>query len=165
MGLNASEEPAGFDLLFDRSHICVRPDGGFSARRHVCSAACGRGLDESSEREPVLRPNAAVQRDGFRFLERVSDLEHHTRRHRQRERERPVHHSRAIPTQQTITVKATSVADTTKSASATITLIPLTISMSPASANLYGGQTAQFSASIQKSNNTGVTWTLSLIHI
>ena len=56
-------------------------------------------------------------------------------------------------------------ADTTKSASATITLIPLTISMSPASANLYGGQTAQFSASIQKSNNTGVTWTISPVGV
>ena len=67
----------------------------------------------------------------------------------------------AIPTQQTITVTAASVADSTKSASASITLIPLTVSMSLSSANLYGGQTQQFSASIQKSTNTNVTWSIS----
>lgn len=66
----------------------------------------------------------------------------------------------SIPTQQTVTVRATSVGDPTKSASAAISLSPLTISISPSSSNRYGGQTQQFAASIQRSTNTNVNWSI-----
>ena len=69
----------------------------------------------------------------------------------------------AIPTLQTVTIKATSVADPSKSASASVSLSPLTISISPSSANRYAGQTQQFNASIQKSTNTNVNWSISPI--
>jgi len=63
---------------------------------------------------------------------------------------------------QTVTVTATSVADTTKSASAVVTLLPpISVSVSPATANLYGGQTKQFSATVSNDpTNAGVTWSI-----
>jgi RHS repeat-associated protein len=67
-----------------------------------------------------------------------------------------------ITSQQTVTITATSQADTTKSASATITLLPpVAVNISPINASLYGGQTQQFSASVTNSSNTAVTWTIS----
>ncbi len=56
------------------------------------------------------------------------------------------------------TVTATSVADTSKSASATISVISLTIS--PQSAMLAQNGTQQFTATVQGTNNTGVTWSV-----
>lgn len=67
----------------------------------------------------------------------------------------------AIPTAQSVTITATSAADPTKSASAVVSLSPLTISISPASSNRFAGQTQQVNATIQKSTNTNVTWSIS----
>ncbi len=61
----------------------------------------------------------------------------------------------------TATVWATSVADPTKSASATVTLTPLVITIAPNTATLGGGQTQQFAASIAHHANKAVTWSLS----
>ena len=67
----------------------------------------------------------------------------------------------AISTQQTVTVTATSQADTTKSSSATITLYPpMGISISPTTASLYASQTQQFTATVTNANNTAVTWSI-----
>ena len=68
-----------------------------------------------------------------------------------------------IATQQTVTVTATSVADPTKSASATITLrTPVSVTLNPTSASLAATQSQQFSASVTGgSGNTAVTWSLS----
>ena len=72
-----------------------------------------------------------------------------------------------LTTPQTVYVTATSVADTTKSASATITLsppapvLPVTVSMTPSSATLYGGQSQQLTASVSNTTNTAVTWAIS----
>jgi RHS repeat-associated protein len=73
----------------------------------------------------------------------------------------------SIATQQTITVTATSVADPTKSISSSATLhsstgscAAVSVTMSPTAANVYGGQTQQFTATVSNTSNTAVTWTL-----
>ena len=67
----------------------------------------------------------------------------------------------SVAAQQTVTVTATSLQDTTKSASATITLMPsVAVSMNPPSATLLGGQTKQLTASVTNTSNTAVTWSL-----
>ncbi|HJZ97012.1 MAG TPA: hypothetical protein VKE70_10940, partial [Candidatus Solibacter sp.] len=54
------------------------------------------------------------------------------------------------------TVRATSQADTTKSATATVTLLPpVSVTVSPVSATLYGAQTQQFSATVRVSQSAG----------
>jgi RHS repeat-associated protein len=60
----------------------------------------------------------------------------------------------SITTQQTATIAATSQADNTKKATATVTLMP-PVSVTPATATLYGGQTKQFTS------NQAVNWTAS----
>src|ERR1019366_9572976 len=66
-----------------------------------------------------------------------------------------------IGTVQTVTVKATSGADTTMSASATVTLNPpVGVTVSPASVTLTQSQTQSFSATVTNSSNTAVTWSL-----
>ena len=74
----------------------------------------------------------------------------------------------SITTQQTVQVIATSVADPTKTATATITLNPplappptVVIGISPTLASLGQGQTQQFTATVTGTSNTGVTWSLS----
>ncbi|MGB0065347.1 MAG: DUF2341 domain-containing protein, partial [Terracidiphilus sp.] len=73
-----------------------------------------------------------------------------------------------ISGQQTVAVVATSVADPTQSASATVTLglaspppPVLTIAVNPASADVYPGQTQQFTATVTNTSNTAVTWSMS----
>lgn len=67
-----------------------------------------------------------------------------------------------VSTEQTVTVTATSQADSTKSSSATVTLSPpVAVSITPASATLYGGQTQQLSATVINTSNTGVSWSIS----
>ena len=66
----------------------------------------------------------------------------------------------SITTQQAITISATSVADPTKSASATVTLVPVTIGLAPATISLAGGKSAQFTATVTGAANTGVTWSI-----
>ncbi len=59
-------------------------------------------------------------------------------------------------------VKATSVQDSTKSASAAITITaaqPVGVSISPTSATLFPNGTQSFTATVTNASNTGVTWT------
>ena len=61
------------------------------------------------------------------------------------------------------TVKATSVADTTKSASAVVTVSAtptVSVSISPTSASVTTGSTQQFTATVTGSSNTSVTWSV-----
>jgi hypothetical protein len=71
-----------------------------------------------------------------------------------------------VPSPPTVTIKATSVSDTTKSNAASVTIIsaplPITVSVSPASTSLQVSAAAIFTASVQNDSlNTGVTWSLS----
>jgi hypothetical protein len=65
-----------------------------------------------------------------------------------------------VPNPPQVTVTATSQADTTKSASATVTIIPappaVTVNPSSASVEVFGTQ--QFTASVTNTTNTAVTW-------
>jgi len=66
-----------------------------------------------------------------------------------------------ITAQQTVTITATSTADTTKSATATVTLEPpVTVTVSPTTATLNGGQTQQFTATVGNTTNLAVAWTV-----
>ena len=67
-----------------------------------------------------------------------------------------------VTSQQTVKVTATAAADSTKSASATITLMPPTnVGVSPSTVSLGAGQSAQFSATVGGVSSTAVSWTLS----
>ena len=67
-----------------------------------------------------------------------------------------------IASAQNITVIATSLADSTKTATTTITLTPVvTITLGPASVNLAASQTQQFTATVTGSSNTGASWQIS----
>jgi RHS repeat-associated protein len=68
----------------------------------------------------------------------------------------------SITAQQTVTVTATDPANPAGPASATVTLDPpVAVSVSPASAMLYSGQSQQFTATILYTGNTAVNWTIS----
>ena len=68
----------------------------------------------------------------------------------------------SIASTQTVTVTATSVADPTKSATATVTLNPpVNVTVAPASVTLTQSQTQTFSATVTNTGNTAVTWSLS----
>ena len=63
---------------------------------------------------------------------------------------------------QTITITATSQADPTKSASATVNLVPVVgVSINPPSVSLGVGQQQGFVAAVTGSTNTAVNWTVS----
>jgi len=68
----------------------------------------------------------------------------------------------SVPSPATVTVTAVSQADPTKSASATVSISltppPITISITPTSATVQVGHTQQFTATVQNSSNTAVTW-------
>ena len=71
----------------------------------------------------------------------------------------------AVPSPASVTLKATSVADGTKSASAAINVTaapqPISVSVSPGSASVQVSQSAPFSATVSNdSQNKGVTWAL-----
>ncbi len=67
----------------------------------------------------------------------------------------------AITTPQTVTITATSVYDTTKSASAQLSLAPsVAVSVSPSSATLSALQSQQFGASINYGSNATPVWSL-----
>jgi uncharacterized protein (TIGR03437 family) len=64
---------------------------------------------------------------------------------------------------QSVTVTATSAADPTKSASATVQLTPaadVSVGISPLSATLTASQSRQFTATVTGSTNTSVTWSM-----
>ena len=67
---------------------------------------------------------------------------------------------------QTVTITARSAADTTKTASAVVSLIadpppPVQISVTPTSKSLNAGQSQQVAASVSGSSNSSVTWSFS----
>ncbi len=67
-----------------------------------------------------------------------------------------------INSPQTITITATSQADPTKSASATVNLVPVVgMSINPPSVSLLAGQSQLFTVSLTGTTNSGVTWTVS----
>lgn len=67
----------------------------------------------------------------------------------------------SVTSAQTVTVTAVSQADSSKSATASISLVaPVTISLSPASVSLGSSATQQFAASVANTSNTAVTWTI-----
>ncbi|HXB69599.1 MAG TPA: hypothetical protein VNY05_15215, partial [Candidatus Acidoferrales bacterium] len=67
----------------------------------------------------------------------------------------------SVAGQQTVTISAASVADTTKTGSATVTLVSnVAVTVVPGSASLGQSGTFQFTAQVSNTANTGVTWTL-----
>ncbi len=67
-----------------------------------------------------------------------------------------------VPNPAVVVVKVTSQADTTKSASAQVTIATsVSVTVSPASALLTVGAQQQFLATVKGSSNLGVTWTVS----
>jgi len=70
----------------------------------------------------------------------------------------------SINTAQSVTITATSVADPSKSANATIQLVPagtVSVSVSPLTASLTASQSKQFTATVTGASNTAVTWSMS----
>ena len=64
-----------------------------------------------------------------------------------------------VPNPNSVTVKAVSQADATKSASATVTItLIITISIAPTAVTLPAGATQQFTATVENTANTSVTW-------
>ena len=66
-----------------------------------------------------------------------------------------------IASQQTVTVTAKSTADSTKTASATLTLQPIGVTVGPTSVSLGASQSTTFHASVSGTGNSGVSWSLS----
>jgi hypothetical protein len=63
--------------------------------------------------------------------------------------------------QPVVTVTATSLADPTKTATATVALTPvLSVTVGPVSASLTPSQTQQFTATVAGTSNTGVSWSI-----
>jgi hypothetical protein len=66
-----------------------------------------------------------------------------------------------VPSPATVTVTAVSLADATQTASVKVTITQgtaLSISVSPTSANVFTGQSQQFTATVTPNTNSGVTW-------
>ena len=67
----------------------------------------------------------------------------------------------SISAQQTVTIRTTSVADSTKSATATVTLYPpAVVTVSPTTAALRASQTQQFTANVAYATSRQVTWSV-----
>jgi hypothetical protein len=67
----------------------------------------------------------------------------------------------ALPSPAEVTVTATSVADPTKSASATVTIEPpISVKVSPVTAQVLIGGQQQFTATVAGTSNTSVSWSL-----
>ena len=66
-----------------------------------------------------------------------------------------------ITANQTITVKACSVVDSSRCATNTVTLVPVTVALTPKTGTVLAGQTVQFNASVSGATNTAVTCSLS----
>lgn len=66
-----------------------------------------------------------------------------------------------IASAQNVTVTATSVADPTKSASASIALTPIAVTVGPSMATLNAGQSQTFQASVTGTGNSAVNWSVS----
>jgi hypothetical protein len=59
-----------------------------------------------------------------------------------------------------VKVIATSVADPTKTATATVHLMPITVTVAPAAITLHAGATHQFNAIVHDATNNHVTWSV-----
>jgi hypothetical protein len=66
-----------------------------------------------------------------------------------------------VPNQTTATITATAVADPTKSGSIIVTLIPISVTVSPATAMVAITGKKQFTADVEATSNTAVTWSVS----
>lgn len=66
-----------------------------------------------------------------------------------------------VSSQQTATVKATSIADPSKLGSGVITLIPISVSVSPSAPTVAVKSTQQFAATVAGTSNSAVTWSVS----
>ncbi len=68
----------------------------------------------------------------------------------------------AGPTQSTYTIKATSVADPTRSGTVAVTVGPpaVTVTVTPATVSLASGTTQQFTATVTNTGNTAVNWSV-----
>ncbi|MBV8673798.1 MAG: hypothetical protein JOZ33_10220, partial [Acidobacteriaceae bacterium] len=67
----------------------------------------------------------------------------------------------SVPAPPQVFVTATSVADPTKSGTASVTVIaPIAVSVSPANVNVVTGTTQQFTATVSNATNTAVTWSI-----
>ncbi len=67
----------------------------------------------------------------------------------------------SVPSPAQITVRATSVADPTRSGSASVTIsLPVDINISPKSATVTAGTQKQFTATVTNTTNTAVTWNI-----
>ena len=64
-----------------------------------------------------------------------------------------------ISSSQTVTVTATSIADTTQVATAVVTLLPVSVNVTPSGVSLFPGASQQFSA-IVTGTNPAVTWSI-----
>ncbi len=67
----------------------------------------------------------------------------------------------SVPSPASVTVTAKSVADTSKLASATVTIIEVGITILPTSTSVPTNGTKQFTATVTGTTNTAVTWSLS----
>jgi hypothetical protein len=68
----------------------------------------------------------------------------------------------AVPAGGVVTVTATSVTDSTKSISANITIVPISVSILPATLNVAAGAAGQLAATVTNdASNAGVDWSLS----
>jgi hypothetical protein len=65
-----------------------------------------------------------------------------------------------IPASATVTVVATSAADSSKSGSASLAQVPLAVTVSPATAKLNASETTQLAATVTGHSNTAVTWSI-----
>lgn len=73
----------------------------------------------------------------------------------------------AVPNPGTVTLRATSVADTTKSATATVTVKvppPIQVTITPTTASVQVGTAQQFTATVMNVTNTAVTWSVNGIN-
>ena len=67
-----------------------------------------------------------------------------------------------LPSPAQVTVEATSIADPSRSGTAVVTVaLPVSVSVSPVSAQVAGGLHQQFTATVLNTSNTAVTWSLS----
>ena len=69
-----------------------------------------------------------------------------------------------VATETTVLIKATSVQDPSRSATATVTISPssaVQVYLAPAVILMYGGGSQQFTATVKGAANTAVTWSIS----
>src|SRR6185369_15936223 len=66
-----------------------------------------------------------------------------------------------VASQQTVTVKALSQADSVTLATSTVTLLPISVTVTSSGGTVYAGRSAIFFALVSNASNTAVNWTIS----